>query len=1717
MRSDSIEYSALSSAVQLEPVHVIELSFTLQNDDQVYFTDSGNVPFPAGTTQIFQNVVRSISDTSQRLDIEKFNATIGNLSFGLVDVGGTITDILRSKSEAGKSISQMRVRIHRGFAGMDFSKFSVVQTQIVQNMHLDAISYRFNCLDVQRTQKKTLFKVKSTVLTSNVAADDDFINVITTDGLETVFHGSSYSDAPGLKVGYVEIVDDNKSEVVRWESKTSTGLMNIQRGALGTRARDFLAIDNNENRNIEVRELVYLELPAVKLEYALLTGNLFNDAGEKLPDHWNLGVDAQYISTAHFTTIGADIWDPLDDSKGKMLRFVGVEDEDGKKFIEAEVNGPHGLFNIVLATGELGLKRVSGVLSTSPYGAVLDKSNIKSVGHIRYKHDAIINLIQVDWGWTHRDDVYKRTNAFIDSESASLYKNTKIKTFQFKGLQGQKHSAHSIRDMFDAYRDRFSGPPITVQLKLMPQLNVLEVGDTVRVNLEGFADHLADGYLDRTFEVQYIKNDWISGEVVVDLFASSRKAGALADYGGGDTGVYEPVFALPDDWYTINGTDIEAAYPANFSRDGDVVTLTQDLEVTGEGQLYDSPFTGYRDGAVFYVNGDFVIPSGRQLTLARNGIFKTKGFFTCWGTFNLRGKGTPGGTFTPHGDFHVRGPWGGNWFDRVDLSSFRFTGDADSDALPGFISKNIRPQESLIVFASTRYVQFRAVAAALNPSSISYTGYTLPPPLSLKSDVLYSDIDFLSGLPIRLEGAGGPVGGGLYSGTIIANGGTELDFTLNTGAEGGDGGVAGGGVAIFCRGMDFGASGQLDVSGGDSPQNLTPVTEFHRRHEHGHLVAPWESDWIGPVYAGVGGGGGPGAAYIFVDGTVNSPPLINGETIRAEYGISKQLGDAKAGDGGYRQAIPLYGGAVSCYAVGNDQAYENNWEAHVRLQVLTPHIDAQPDIEVETDQPLSIVLSEKTNTPITPAGDQSSIEVTVMPPTTGNYSYSHIQYRLLGVLAWSDVGPAEPETAFQVPSDGSSYQVRALAVSTTDNMLTSGPVETIAVIDFSANQSTIRPASNVTGLRISGKSIGVLNFDTPDLSIRWNLDNVGGVPNTLDDWFDHFLIEFRDGATVAHTVETKSNYYTLTKAENDTISGGPFSSLNARVYQVTVDGEESAIAAQQTFSNIAPGLPSSFGAMGGAYGASIAWANPTNNDLASIEIYMNTVAGFTPAAGNKVFDALADSVSLADLQPATQYYFVARARDCFGSVSAFSAAESFTTGAAGSGVASWDGLTGKPDDSDLLNSEQQWGDIDGPGTPADNADVTTEQLGGNGVNSMAPLYSVFNAAELPPLTLFFATAALDATDSVFGAGCVKVVNTNASFDSRVYFGATDTTYNIPRQPSTKYRVSVYVKVQVAGTRIKFYVKNSGAAYSVSSDITIATSSVWERISYDFTTNNLATTSELRLDSNSLVGDYVKYDGIMIEEVIGSASAPSAFALPGNDGQVLWGGVLGINAPSDNADNTVQAGADSYFGGTSFFRINKSIFEKYPSDAIKTASWSADDGRLRLQDQTGYAYCNVKFHPGSLAFVEIDPLKKKRIKTKINVEDWSSSCTYFFGCGKYRLDSGGPASAGFGIFIQDSGDIYYGVITSTNVAPQLFTCNANISDYSSVYGKIFTLEIVYSIGNAEIYLDGVLKCTVANKIGYNHHDYMFESYLSYTGSASSYLAVVEQHEVIYLQE
>lgn len=739
MRTNTDFYDEFNQAAQKDLRLVIVIDFPTP----LYLTSHAGIPnIPAGQ---IDDVLRDVSSISQRLIPDEGRSEIGALSFSVIDKVSAITDRFRSEQAAGEGLKGRKVELYRGGVrtdgvATDWAEFRVEQTvQIESAVEFEKGAYKVSCSDIQREMRRDIADLAKTRLRSDFDQGTATIDVFSTDDFEPCDHVASFGDEPTGSFFYFKIKYRNGFEIVRATGKTGgatptfTGCV---RGLFGTDdVNHVLTAQTGPTTGIEIEEYFYLELPAPAMASALLTGNI--PGGGTLPSRWHLGIPTSFINQSSFDDIGLDWFDQADYTKGLIFRFQAIKKTDGKRFIEREVCLLAGAYLLIGADGRISMRRMTGVISSADFVQEITPDNAIAHGPLKHDLSRVRNQFDIEWAYLEFPGESKprfvRRDILIDPTSIALHKETKPLALQFRGLHNERHTFTTLINRFDALRDRYAGPPLRFRVDLLPRLNDLEVGDIVRCKFPNVRDYTGADTLDRSFEIQRISVNQKTGHVTCELFGSSLKADPIVDSDAGASA------ELPDGWYNSEGTDANTP----LSIDGSGFLLSNGMLIGG---------TSTR--VIFYVLGNFTIPSALTLTITGNVELRVRGLLQINGEIDASGGGMPANT-------------------------------------AGFIG---------ITFGG-RGVLLRGSQDSPFPASrVGGLNYAMP------VTEIENNAGVLVGVSPDMRGSGGGAGGDVK----------EHDLLIYpTVALGGVGGIGGGSIVTVSRGVAYGVSGETILSGLD--------------------------------------------------------------------------------------------------------------------------------------------------------------------------------------------------------------------------------------------------------------------------------------------------------------------------------------------------------------------------------------------------------------------------------------------------------------------------------------------------------------------------------------------------------------------------------------------------------------------------------------------------------------------------------------------------------------------------------------------------------------------------------------------------------------------------------------------------------------------------------------------------------------------------------------
>ena len=997
MLARSVNFEEKNQSLNKKPRWVIAISFDTADTDVHYFTSHNDCEVPAGTStaNIHYNVLRNPIVSSQKLDVRKAKSSIGNIQFQLIDKSNAITDLLNTKDAAGYGVRHKRVVAYRGYEGLAWDDYYVPPggTQIISGkLSSDRGKYYFRAKDRQRSAKKDVFDNKKTTLTAAYTAGDTTLSVVSTADFEMVAHGTSYSDAPSSTVGYVEI----EGVAFRYTGKTATTFTGVVGGVLNTRDVD-IDVDTtaSADRRPEVKEVIYLEMPAPKMAYAIYTNSLYGQSAS-IPDHWGLEISTDYIATSLFTSIGVDLWDTTDDTKGFVLRFDSLEKRDAKRFIQEQLLEPMGVFPRVLSDGQLGLKRMSSVTPDASPVAVLDETNVMAYRSLDHDLDSVANLYILNWNRERSKGKTTRTNAYVDTSSVSKNQEADVITRTYEGLHGSRHVPGVIHNVFDNLRNRFADAPELIQVDCHQSLNGLEIGDIVWCNFNQ-RDFVGGGNLNRAFEVQGYHDN--GKKITLTLFGSTAKAGAISPTSASTV--------LTSTFYTSGlnaGNKLDAALTTTFT--GGVLHVTANGTLTGGADATDV-------NNIYWYDGHVQIDDGVDVTWTNNIQIRCHSLTT---NGNLLGNG--------QGHSGVAGGGGTDY------------NDGTAGAL-GYCESGGGCRSWSRSGGGYRVVSRQG-------GSVDGTWDAIPVP------ILTNNGTSIDGMWTDLRGCSGSSGGSIY----------RCENCSTEDAYGGTGGDGGAGIIIVARNVYSGVNGRIDVSGTD-----------------GALGTVIDASVIGSaseyMRSGSGAGGSPGGVLVLIDGNGTSTA-----TVWANQGDTP-IGGRRLPQG-YTAHMP--NGTNYSYHIGTQGEIGGQAVSHLNTNYLLHYIPAQEtpeeDVAEETSVPTAISITPVTAT--LASLNTTYFEISVTPPSDGNYYGSRIMIAQNGTDGWHDLGIVRSTDEVVTPPvfPGITYEVRAYPISITgvqsedyasDTQTVTASLETILGANYSLVTQT-DPATN-GGISLTANSL----------------------------------------------------------------------------------------------------------------------------------------------------------------------------------------------------------------------------------------------------------------------------------------------------------------------------------------------------------------------------------------------------------------------------------------------------------------------------------------------------------------------------------------------------------------------------------------------------------------------------------------------------------------------
>lgn len=721
---------------------------------------------------------------------------------------------------------------------------------------------------------------------SNVTETMMSISVLSAADFELMEHDENYTDAPSQEVGYIKI----KDEIIRYFGKTATTFTNCLRGALNTKPVKYEVKSGSSNPKIN--EYVYIETTLGKVLYGLLLGALYGQSGKNFPSNWHLNIDTVWIRNSDFTGLPESIWD-ISTNLGHIVRISGEKKQDGKKFIQKQLLPQIGYFLSVHSNGELGISPSPAIINSSPYVVELNERNVTAMSSgLTYRYDKVASQYHIEWQYSESVKDTIRETILLDATSLATYQRAKPLELKIPSLHGSHHSAATIRRICNRLRDRRASPPKQFSLTLRPSMDVLEVGDIVKVNLPEWRDSTTlSRNLIGSYEVVSVAIDEVDGNVSVDLEGSGNLPGALSEVsedltvlysnettltsgaGAGDTTLSLDTTGFPDSGaaevggaesvtYTgitsttltgvtrgAHGTSasahsVGATVHNSFYTDQGGINI-KSLSSYSSGTIGSETLTGNADArnAVFYHIGDLTLSTGQTIDWNLAVQIQVEGLFTYNGLLTSDSGGYAGAVAPSSPSSGIDKADGTAGYGQISSGYNVYAWDTDPDLGASTSRRNIGGgQLTVNRYSSTIYIENEVV--------INGKVYWPARSLSLSETLV------------------GTSGDSSYPNAIVTRSGGGFNYEYH---QANDGGASGGGLRVICKGMTEGVNGSINTSGSDGLATRSMTSR-------------------GKVFnCGSGAGGHPGALHVVLDGSSSVVPDLANTHISA-IGATPQNG-----------------------------------------------------------------------------------------------------------------------------------------------------------------------------------------------------------------------------------------------------------------------------------------------------------------------------------------------------------------------------------------------------------------------------------------------------------------------------------------------------------------------------------------------------------------------------------------------------------------------------------------------------------------------------------------------------------------------------------------------------------------------------------------------------------------------------------------------------------
>lgn len=1081
MRVDGNPFQTANQSEIKDPRFVIEWSWDTANTDLHYITSHPGTEVPSGAT-VIQDVIKSLSVTSQTLDPLNGRATIGDISFTVNDVDNAVTTVINTKLAAGDGLRHKRVRVYVGAPDLVWADYQLIQTQLIDDAEIKDSVYTFECTDIQRSTKKDIFDAPITHIGAQLAAPN--ITALTATLALGATTAAVDSTTDWASTGYFIV----ESEIIRYTGTTSTtftGLIRAQfstvdvahsSDAVVTQVMDDITVINSDDFETTFHGASYTDAPntsavgyikiddeviryyskASSTTFSFCVRGVLNTAA--VAHDWNASAasDRNPIVTSYpyyelpilkmgYAILTGDLYGDAATIASYDHLSIDTTFVATSKFIQHTdlYDTSDDTLGFVIKLEGMGKQDAKSFLQKEIYRLAGGYSPVLSDGQLSFER--MTGVLSDAHYVAVLDDTNVKSYGMLKHSMKKVFNKIRIKwnweerfkkyTRSNKVTDAVSIAKHQDADLFDMSFRGLHGS-IHTESALNQKFDALRdrhAGPPLEISLVCLnrMNYLEVGDVVRV-TLDNVR-DWNNSTISLDR--SFEIQGMTTDWSGLVTlqlfGSSQKAGAISSD---TSGTDLldDAYYPSvgtdlATNPGGITTTLTAGvLHIDGGGTL-----TGNADmtasGAIYYVDTPFQLDAGVTVVCTENVQIRHQGHAQINGKFDLKGQGLAGGAaHANHWEFTA----GTAGFIGATESAGNIAQIGYDDGFGGF---NYHTHQDTYKGLTTIGTYPSAPTLELVNNSTS-----------------------IAGIPTDFRGTSGSSGGGIYID------GFNVQYN-NT--AGGAGGAGGGSILFVGRGVSFGVNGDVDISGGDGGTGGTAEFNTQLGGITGHY-------WL---TSGSGGGGAPGVAYFVVDGSASTvgsiqvtanqgkTPILSGEPLPEWHNLKT--------DGSW---YPMH------VSNGNEATPKTN--SSFVVQYLPSNTAAEADLPEFTSKPVKITLAEVTNTPESISGNFSSIEITVTEPPDTNYASTNLYGKLSANTEYKPLGSADQESVQQAVMDGSTYDFRAYGVSLA-GLETDNYVEKSITVSTAAGGATLGTGNYIA----SGQT-------AHDTGVGFYLSNVGGVP-----------------------------------------------------------------------------------------------------------------------------------------------------------------------------------------------------------------------------------------------------------------------------------------------------------------------------------------------------------------------------------------------------------------------------------------------------------------------------------------------------------------------------------------------------------------------------------------------------------------------------------------------